>query len=97
MFLDEMLQNLSLIQLANQNQATIGGHSRSLEIDLQGCFERELNGLVLFFTRGVCTSEASSTANAIPMMAIARMQTLRSFEASCFVLMGCLISVEVPS
>jgi len=50
----------SLIQLANQNQATIGSHSRSLEIDLQGSIERELKGLVLLLTHGVFTSEASS-------------------------------------
>jgi hypothetical protein len=31
MFLDELLQ--SLIELANQNQATIGSHSRSLEME----------------------------------------------------------------
>src|SRR5207245_9637962 len=31
LFLDELLQTQLLIQLANQNQATIGSHSRSLE------------------------------------------------------------------
>jgi hypothetical protein len=31
LFLDDLLQAQSLIQLANQNQATIGLHSRSLE------------------------------------------------------------------
>jgi hypothetical protein len=41
-------------------QATIGSHSRSLEIDLQGSIERKLKGLILFLTHGVCTSKASS-------------------------------------
>jgi hypothetical protein len=59
-FRDELLQAQSLIQLPNQNQATVGSHSRSLGIDLQGSIERELKGLVLFVTRRVCTSEASS-------------------------------------
>jgi hypothetical protein len=60
MFLDELLQTQSLIQLAHQNQATVGSHSRSLEIDLQGSIERELKGLILFLTHGVCTSRAVS-------------------------------------
>ena len=57
-FVDELLRTQSFIQLAHQNQATIGSHSRSLEIDLQGSIERELKGLILFLTHGVCTSEA---------------------------------------
>jgi len=59
-FLEELLQTESLIQLPNQNQATVGSHSRSLEIDLQGSIERELKGLVLFLTHWVCTSGAYS-------------------------------------
>jgi hypothetical protein len=35
------LQTQSLIQLANQNQATIGRHSRSLEIETQALFDAE--------------------------------------------------------
>ena len=61
MFLDERLQIQSLIQLANQNQAATGSHSRFLEIDLQGRIERELKGLILFLTHGVCTSRAVSS------------------------------------
>ncbi len=60
LLLDEFLQTQSLIQLSNQNQAAIGSHSRSLEVDLQGSIEGELKGLILFLTYGVCTSEASS-------------------------------------
>src|SRR5712692_9768625 len=39
-FLDELLQTQWPMQLANQNQAAIGSHSRSLEIDLQGSIKR---------------------------------------------------------
>jgi len=39
-FFDELLQTESLIQLANQNQATVGSHSRSLEINRQERIER---------------------------------------------------------
>jgi hypothetical protein len=49
-FFDELLQTQSPIQLANENQATIRSHSRSLEIDLQGSMERELKWLVLVLT-----------------------------------------------
>jgi hypothetical protein len=59
-FLDELVQTQSLIQFANQNQATVGSHSRSLEIDLQGSIKRELKGLVLFLTHWVYTPEPSS-------------------------------------
>ena len=59
-FLDELVQTQSLIQFANQNQATVGSHSRCLEIDLQGSIKRELKGLVLFLTRWVYTPESSS-------------------------------------
>jgi hypothetical protein len=38
-----------------QNQASIGSHSRSLEIDLQGSIERELKALMLFLTHRVRT------------------------------------------
>jgi hypothetical protein len=61
MLFDELLQTQSLIQLANQNQATIGSHSRSLEIDLQGSIKGELKWLILFLTQGVCTSGAVSS------------------------------------
>jgi hypothetical protein len=49
------------LQLANQNQATIGNHSRSLEIDLQGCIERELKWMDSFLTHGLCASRATSS------------------------------------
>ncbi len=60
MFVDELLETQSLAQLANQNQTTIGCHSRFLEIYPQRRVERELKGLILFLTHGVCTSETSS-------------------------------------
>jgi hypothetical protein len=43
----------TLVQLANQNQAAVGGDSGSLEIDLQRSVQGELKGLVLFVTHGV--------------------------------------------
>src|SRR3984893_10180957 len=60
-FLDELLQTQSLIQLANQDQSTIGSHSRSLEIDLQRSIEQEMKWLILFLTHWVPTSGASSS------------------------------------
>jgi len=59
-FLEELLPTQSPIQLANQNQATVGSLLRSLGIDLQVGIEQELKGLILFLTHVVCTSEAYS-------------------------------------
>jgi len=56
--LDEFAESPTFVQLPHQNQATIGSHSRSLEINLQGSIERELKGLVLFVTHWVWTSKA---------------------------------------
>jgi len=47
-FFDELHQTQSLIHLANQNHATVGSHSRSFEIDLQGSTAQELKWVVLF-------------------------------------------------
>jgi hypothetical protein len=54
----EFAESLTFVQLPHQNQATIGSHSRSLEINLQGSIERELKGLVLLLTQWVWTSKA---------------------------------------
>jgi hypothetical protein len=45
---DQFSEAESLVELAHQNEATVGGDPRSLEIDLQGAIEGELKGLVLF-------------------------------------------------
>jgi hypothetical protein len=50
---DEFTEAQAFVQLTHQNQATIGGDPRSLEIDLQRGVERELKGLVLFVTHWV--------------------------------------------
>jgi hypothetical protein len=57
---DQFTQTETLVQLPHQNQATVGGDPRPLEIDLQGSVEGELKGLVLFLTHRVLTSGASS-------------------------------------
>jgi len=51
--LDEFAESQTFVQLPHQDQATIGSHSRSLEINLQGSIERELKGLVLLLTQWV--------------------------------------------
>jgi hypothetical protein len=48
-------------QHLSQNQAPIGSHSRSLEIDLQRSIGRELQWLILFLTQRVRTSQARET------------------------------------
>jgi hypothetical protein len=58
--LDQFIQTQTFVQLSPQNQATVGGDARPLEIDLQGSVEGELKGLALFLTRRVLTSGASS-------------------------------------
>jgi hypothetical protein len=57
---DEFTEAQAFVQLTHQNQTTIRGDPRSLEIDLQRGVERELKWLVLFVTHGVWTSGASS-------------------------------------
>jgi hypothetical protein len=54
---DQFTQTQTFIQLPHQNQATVRGDARSLEIDLQGAVERELKGLVLFLTHGCWSPE----------------------------------------
>jgi len=60
LFLDELLQTQWLIQLVNQN-ATIGIQWRSLEIDLQGSIERELERACFVSPHRVCTSKPPQT------------------------------------
>ena len=57
---DQIAETQPLVQLPHQNQAAIGSDPRSLEIDLQGGVERQLKGLILFFTHWVSSSGASS-------------------------------------
>ena len=46
-------QTQVLVQFPHQNQASARGNVRSLEVNLQGSFERELKGLSLALARGV--------------------------------------------
>jgi hypothetical protein len=57
---DEAAQTQALVQFPHQNQASVRGNARSLGVDLQGSFERELKGLILALTRWVSSSGASS-------------------------------------
>lgn len=59
---NEITEAQSLIQLTNQDQTTIGGNARSLEVDLEKTVERELKGLVLFVTYWVPSSIGAFTA-----------------------------------
>src|SRR5271156_7192766 len=52
----EHAQAQTLIQLAHQNQTTVGGHPGALEVDLQRAIEGELKGPVLCFTHRLSTS-----------------------------------------
>jgi hypothetical protein len=52
-FGDERTQSPTLIQLAHQQQTTIGSDARSLEIDSQRGIEGELKGLVLRLTHWI--------------------------------------------
>jgi hypothetical protein len=45
---DEFAQSQEFVQLANHNQATVGGNSGTLEIDSQRGVERALKKLVLY-------------------------------------------------
>src|ERR1700730_217390 len=52
----EYAQAQTLIQLAHQNQTTVGGHPSALEIDLQRAIEGELKGPILSLTHRLSTS-----------------------------------------
>jgi hypothetical protein len=58
-FADEFAQPQAFIQLAHHEQATVGRHSRSLQIDFQRGVEGELKRLILLFTHWVQASGAS--------------------------------------
>lgn len=47
MLLDEFTESPTFVQLPHQNQTSIGGDSRSFEIDFQCSIETELKGLIL--------------------------------------------------
>jgi hypothetical protein len=52
----EFAQAETFVQLAHQNQATVGGHSRALKLDPQSGVERELKGPLLRLTHRLATS-----------------------------------------
>jgi hypothetical protein len=58
---DQFSEPESLVQFAYQDQAAIGSHAGTLEIDLEGGVERELTGLILYLTHSVLASKASSS------------------------------------
>ena len=60
----EFAESQSSVKLPNQNQTSIRGDPRSLEIDLQRGIERELKGLALALTRWVWPSSVPSSRSA---------------------------------
>ena len=56
MLVDQLAQSEPLVQFPNENQATIRGDARSLEIDFEKSVEGELKRLVFFFTHWVLAS-----------------------------------------
>jgi hypothetical protein len=56
MLFDELSQAEPFVQLPHQNQATVGGDPRSLEIVLQSGVEGKLKRLILFLTPWVSPS-----------------------------------------
>src|SRR5579864_2845869 len=56
MLRDQARESEALIQLADEQQARVRRHARSLEVDLQESVECELKRLVLFFTHRVSSS-----------------------------------------
>ena len=53
MLVNQFSETEPFVQFANQNQATVGGDVRSLEIDFQQVVELSWNGLVCFSPMGV--------------------------------------------
>jgi hypothetical protein len=60
MFFDQLPESEPFVQLADENEPAIRGHTRTLEIDLQRPVERQLKGLALFFTHWVLASSSLS-------------------------------------
>ena len=60
MLCNQVAEAQSLVHLAHEDQAAIGGDPRSLELDLQCGVERELKGLVCGLTHWVSASAPSS-------------------------------------
>jgi hypothetical protein len=58
---DEFTEARPFIQFAHKDESAIRRDPRPLEIDLEGGMEGELKGSVLFITRWVLTSGASSS------------------------------------
>ena len=58
---DEITEAQTFVQLAHQDQATVGSDARTLEIDLQRGVEGELKRLILYLTHWVLISCVSSS------------------------------------
>jgi hypothetical protein len=56
MLFDELSQAEPFVQLAHQNQATVGGDPGFLQVHFQGGIEGKLKGLILFLTLWVWPS-----------------------------------------
>jgi len=52
----EFAQAETFVQIAHENQTTVGGHSRALKLDPQSAVERELKGRLLCLTHRLATS-----------------------------------------
>src|SRR5260370_26203377 len=63
LLLDKFTESQALVQLPHQNQTTVRGDARSLEIHLQRSVERELKGLILFLTHWVLASGACQSCS----------------------------------
>jgi hypothetical protein len=59
MLSDEVAEPQPFVEFPHEEQPTIGGDSRALEVDPEPGVERELQRLVLGFTHRVGTSAAS--------------------------------------
>jgi hypothetical protein len=59
----------TFIQLAHQNQITVRGHSRALEIDLQRAIEQELNWPILCLTYRLSTFACLTVSKPTPISA----------------------------
>ncbi len=61
MLFDQFSEPESLVELAHQDQAAVGGDAGTLEIDPERGVERELKGLFLYLIHWVLTSGAPSS------------------------------------
>src|SRR5580693_86725 len=80
----EYAQAQTLIQLAHQNQTTVGGHPSALEIDLQRAIERELKGPILCLTHLHATPIASKPASLRTFLAFYQTDSSLRYRKSGF-------------